>query len=309
MKIQKRQISFLPKKLLKKTTPSFRVKVKIGPLALDLRLPKFLWKCEVLLSFLLSWLAVGPPRGGLQKVGSYKSSSGLFTLNEGTQSFCLVSKSLLLKFSWKYMVHLFFLSLSWLVVGLIKGDLQKIESNKSSFGLFTLNEGQTFLRPDQKSLCRPVCKPSVHFEASLFALGSFSTFRIWATLCHQLWSCDDCQNPFQTKKSRFFMSRSNKAVVVHCSSFLFSWSFQLCPWFFFLHFFSLSWADDQNFGPAPLIKQTNKHTTAITFVARSLKSVVVQCASIFVLGSSCIRARLCHPLWSCEDGQNFEPEP
>ena len=79
----KDKFHFSPKK-----HPSSRVKVKIGPLALDLAwFPKFLRKYEVHLSFLLSWLAVGPPRGGLQKVGSNKSSSGLFTLDEGTQNF------------------------------------------------------------------------------------------------------------------------------------------------------------------------------------------------------------------------------
>ena len=105
---------------------------------------------------------------------------------------------------------------------------------------------------------------------------------------------------FKQNKSRYFKSSSNKAVVDHCSSFLFSWSFLLCPWFF-LHFFSLHlsntfelsrWQELRAY-TIDQTKKTNKQTTAITFVARSLKSIVVQCASFFVLGSSCIWARLC----------------
>ena len=75
-------------------------------------------------------------------------------------------------------VHGRSLFLSWLVVGPKRGDLQKIESNKSSFGLFTLNEGQTFLRPDQKKSLSASVQALCSVEASLFALGSFSTFRI-----------------------------------------------------------------------------------------------------------------------------------
>ena len=237
MKIQKRQISFLPKNSLKKRTHRLGLRWKLGLLHWTWGFRNF---CEsarfFFLFYSLGWL-LARQEAAYRRLDPTKAAlvcSHWMKEHKILSGFKEPASKILVK------VHGCSLFLSWLVVGPIRGDLQKVEFNKSSFGLFTLNEGQTFLRPDQKSLCRPVCKPSVHFEASLFALGSFSTFCIWATLCHQFWSCDDWQNHFQTKKSRFFTSRSNKAVVVHCSSFLFNWSFLLCPWFFFfLHFISL----------------------------------------------------------------------
>ena len=159
-KFRKDKFHFFQKKLLKKRTHRLGLRWKLGLLHLTWGFRNF---CEsarfFFLFYSLGWL-LARQEAAYRRLDPTKAAlvcSHWMKEHKILSGFKEPASKILVK------VHGRSLFLSWLVVGPIRGDLQKMESNKSSFGLFTLNEGQTFLRPDQKSLCQPVCKALCSF--------------------------------------------------------------------------------------------------------------------------------------------------